>query len=1477
MVSESTLFTWQLLPFHGQMAQISGPPARFTMTTARFVKFRFSALFFVLFLLMGSFRTEAQLTVPRGRPHLNASRTTFVGDNGQDLRGPFTSTEWTGAVPASQIASMKILGFNAVHLYAESFDPSYPTNGSTAPGYAASRVDQIVAATRTNGLYLIITIGNGANNGNYNAAYITNFWKFYAPRYANETHVIYEIQNEPVAWGPPYSAANATPPGAINMEVAAYNVIRQYAPNTPVLLFTYAVFGGTGGASAALTDIHAFNTAVFGNANAVWTNEAVAFHGYNGWQGTSTAVSSLINSGYPCFMTEYAGGPWGSGHGGLDAEMTSELERLGVSWLTFQHIPPTGVSDDITQPDVYSNVVVNAGLSWAPDYGNFPAARGPYGNGGQPWTVPASYVNNFLTGTPLHLEAENFDAGGEGVAYHVTNTVDSTIYRTSEAVPIEVTTDTGGGYDVTGTAAGEWLEYTIWVQVPGYYNLSLRYASADGCAVDVTGNGHDRTGAWALPGTGTSTTWTTATQPVLLEPGRQKVRVTILSGGCNLNWFELAPASSGLVANNAYKFLNAANGLAFTGVAGANTVTASNYLGSAYQQWNLQHIGGNQYKMTAVANGYSWNLNNGSLKLSSGWGTGGNQCFVLAPSGGGYYRILPVSNGEALETSGTNSNVIDQNPYSGNASQQWVIANPSAPMFPTGLSATANSAAQINLNWNVVTGATSYNVKRSATSGGPYTTFATGITGANYTDTVPAGMRYYYVVSAVAGGVEGANSLEAACLPYPWRTQDIGLVGLSGGASYSNGVFTATGSGADIWGTSDALRYVYVPVTGNCTMIARVTSVQNVDPWSKAGVMIRESLNANAENAFIAVTPGYGVTWQYRTTTGGNSGNNNTTGLNAPYWVKLVRSGNTFTGYRSPDGATWTQLGSQTFTMASTVYVGLAVTAHNNSSLCAATFDNVNGPGWANPTPPEAPANLAATVTNWIVNLTWPASATATCYNVKRAVTYGGPYTVIANVTTTNCSDATAANDTSYYYAVSAVNAAGESLNSPQANVAAQAFTPTGLSATPVSASQVSLDWNAFTNATSYNLKRSPVSGGPYTTFATGIVTTHYTDTVAVGMKFYYVVSAISGGAETPNSPEATINLPYPWQTQDVGTVGVTGSAGYSNGVFPMTGAGADIQGSADAFRFVFVPVNGNCAIIARVAAVQNVNVWSKAGVMIRESLNANAANAFIAVTPGNGVTWQYRPSTSGGTTYNNTGGLTAPYWVKLVRSGSTFTGYYSPDGVTWTQQGTATFSMASAAYVGLALTSHDSANLVPATFDNVTAPGWTVPAPPTAPAGLRATAVSGSQINLIWNPAAGATSYNIKCSTANGGPYTLIASGVTATNYCNTSLPSTSAFYYVVSALNTSGESVNSAQAGATTLAPNTLPTMAASVNGGQLTLQVNGATGPDYEIQASTDLVNWSPVFATNSPAMPFVWTGSTTNGPLNFYRVVVGPPLP
>lgn len=129
----------------------------------------------------------------------------------------------------------------------------------------------MVQRTRDLGLYLVMTIANGFNNGNHNPRWALDFWTFYAPRYASETHVIYEIHNEPVAWPPPYSSPTATPPGGVDLQIDAYQVIRAQAPDTPVLFFSYALLGGLFGANDVMADIQSFNTGVFGTSNAVWT------------------------------------------------------------------------------------------------------------------------------------------------------------------------------------------------------------------------------------------------------------------------------------------------------------------------------------------------------------------------------------------------------------------------------------------------------------------------------------------------------------------------------------------------------------------------------------------------------------------------------------------------------------------------------------------------------------------------------------------------------------------------------------------------------------------------------------------------------------------------------------------------------------------------------------------------------------------------------------------------------------------------------------------------------------------------------------------------------------------------------------------------------------------------------------------------------------------------------------------------------
>ncbi|KXS12137.1 glycoside hydrolase family 5 protein [Gonapodya prolifera JEL478] len=302
----------------------------------------------------------------RGRPKLNGK--TFVSDTGVPLRGPFTSTEWTDAVPAANIASVKATyGFNAVHLYAETYDPNYPAAGSKQPGYAASRVDKIVASTKAANMYLIIVLANGSNNGKFNLAYARDFWTFYAGRYAAETHVIYEIHNEPVQWGPSYLTSTQSP-GAVSMMADCYKIIRAAAPSTPVLLFTYASIGGGSSAAGAVQDAQSFSKTVFGNPNQKWTNEGIAIHGYWGAQGASDAAKALNQAGYSVVLTEFAAATSPtSPNGGQDTVLTKFMEQQGISWLTFLHIPPTGVSGDVTDPTQYANPMKAAGISFAAD------------------------------------------------------------------------------------------------------------------------------------------------------------------------------------------------------------------------------------------------------------------------------------------------------------------------------------------------------------------------------------------------------------------------------------------------------------------------------------------------------------------------------------------------------------------------------------------------------------------------------------------------------------------------------------------------------------------------------------------------------------------------------------------------------------------------------------------------------------------------------------------------------------------------------------------------------------------------------------------------------------------------------------------------------------------------------------------------------------------------------------------------------
>lgn len=154
---------------------------------------------------------------------------------------------------------------------------------------------------------------------------------------------------------------------------------------------------------------------------------------------------------------------------------------------------------------------------------------------------------------------------------------------------------------------------------------------------------------------------------------------------------------------------------------------------------------------------------------------------------------------------------------------------------------------------------------------------------------------------------------------------------------------SVAGSGSDIWGTSDQFNYDYQSVSGDQSVTARVVSQDNTSSWAKSGVMIRETTATNASYVGLYVTPGNGVSLQCRSGAGTSAVDlARQAGLAAPYWLRLVRSGSTFTGYSSPDGVAWTSVGQTNVTMAVSATAGLAVCAHNNGALNTSAFDNIS-------------------------------------------------------------------------------------------------------------------------------------------------------------------------------------------------------------------------------------------------------------------------------------------------------------------------------------------------------------------------------------------------------------------------------------------------------------------------------------------------------------------------------------------------------
>jgi hypothetical protein len=151
-----------------------------------------------------------------------------------------------------------------------------------------------------------------------------------------------------------------------------------------------------------------------------------------------------------------------------------------------------------------------------------------------------------------------------------------------------------------------------------------------------------------------------------------------------------------------------------------------------------------------------------------------------------------------------------------------------------------------------------------------------------------------------------------------------------------------------------------------------------------------------------------------------------------------------------------------------------------------------------------------------------------------------------------------------------------------------------------------------------------------------------------------------------------------------------------------VNGSGADIWNTSDQFYFVYQALSGDGEISAHVTTVENTNTWAKAGVMIRQTTAADSKHAMMALTPSQGASFQRRTSTGGVSVSTTNASIGVPYWVKVSRTGNTFKGFISNNGLNWTEVNSIDISMTPNVLIGLVVTSHDSSTMNTSIFKNV-------------------------------------------------------------------------------------------------------------------------------------------------------------------------------
>lgn len=565
-------------------------------------------------------------------------------------------------------------------------------------------------------------------------------------------------------------------------------------------------------------------------------------------------------------------------------------------------------------------------------------------------------------------------------------------------------------------------------------------------------------------------------------------------------------------------------------------------------------------------------------------------------------------------------------------------------------------------------------------------------------------MSYIRIILSVLGVLFFAQ-FEHAKAQEEWKTTAVGS-GVNESASYNEatGRFTISGGGTGVQGLVDGFALTYREVLGDADITARVPVFTPGSPNATAGLMIRDSLDPMARHLTMVLTASGQVEFRSRQQIGGATDVLTANGAGVT-WLRVRRFGPNFEVFYSADGVTWNYWYSPagTISLGNRLYVGMVVSNQAASGSSSAEFVDVNVPyhgqdiGTVNV--PGSGLYSSATKVYTVKGAGLDPSAKIDAFHFQYRTLPGDGELVTRVESISNTGSAARA---------------GLMVRAGLANNAACAM----IYANPSGAGGFRTRTSAAGGATAVNftstlplwlklVRKGALFEGYYSKDAV--------TWTLVGTKSITMTGTVAGLAVTSQSANALCtgafsNLTFmePWVNEDIGTVGIKGSSSYNAGagLYQVSGAGAGVAASADAFHFLRCSLSGDGQITGRIGSLSGQPTGLRSGVVIRSDATPGSAEAALLVSPSSGLFFQTRAAASGQVTTTTLSSIQAPVWLKLMRVGSSYSGYWSNDGVSWNLVGTRSATLNTVALAGMAVSSQSNTVAASAAFDDLLAGG---------------------------------------------------------------------------------------------------------------------------------------------------------------------------